>query len=87
MAAGMPSRFYAQCVGAYVALTLAAVVLTRTELLLPLVHYRTQRAEVRNRLPRPSRIDMSRQPPVLIACLQAGRCAHMGSVMSIVRLS
>lgn len=45
IAAGVPPRFYAQCVGAYVALSMAAVVLTRTELLLPLVHYRTQRAE------------------------------------------
>lgn len=46
IAAGVPPRFYAQCAGAYVALSMAAVVLTRTELLLPLVHYRTQRAEV-----------------------------------------
>lgn len=45
-AAAVPPRFFAQCAGAYVALTLAAVVLTRTELRLPLVHYRASRAQV-----------------------------------------
>jgi hypothetical protein len=43
--AGVSPRFYAQCAAAYAGLTLAAVVLTRTELQLPLVHFRTQRAE------------------------------------------
>jgi hypothetical protein len=45
IAAGVPPRFYAQCAAAYAGLTLAAVVLTRTELQLPLVHFRTQRPE------------------------------------------
>lgn len=50
--AGVPPRFYVQCGAAYAALTLAAVIITRTELQLPLVHYCTQR-EVRFYTPCP----------------------------------
>ena len=45
-ARGVPPRFFGQCAAAYTALTLAAVVITRTELRLPLVHYRSQRIQV-----------------------------------------
>lgn len=49
-ARAVPPRFFAQCASAYIALTLAAVVLTRTELRLPLVHYRALRTQVHQKL-------------------------------------